>query len=441
MARTHIRALRKLIPLNRRQLIYGIGGIWAFLVVFLFLFSSWIAPTIARDGQQHQFAFAPALNRIVRAEPTVRTSTGLKQRLERLMGEHLPARLYLMDSKGMIVWHDSNVRKLEAPFVEHRELRQRSEGNSLRPRDGVNPGDIRKEAPVSVLRLQLDDGIFYVYMVFKPLRNVSGLQAIRSFLPLSILGAALLFAALSGFLLYVSWKFRQVHVLLAGVSHDLRGPLTSIQGNLERMLESVNGAQASPAESALKDVQALARMVNDMHQVAILESSGESIAKEPFPLAEVVMDVVMSISERAHDRRINIATDISRDLPFTLGSVSLIDRLIRNLLENAIRYTPRGGKVYVFVTQADRDVRCTISDTGHGFTPAEEKRVGRKFWRGSSSRGTDGSGLGLSIARKIAGLHGSELRLMTQPGEGTAFSFQLPAAKQANFLKATRRRP
>jgi two-component system clock-associated histidine kinase SasA len=108
--------------------------------------------------------------------------------------------------------------------------------------------------------------------------------------------------------------------------------------------------KAISAQSAVKDVQALARMVNDMQQVAILESSGESILKEPFPLGEVVMDVVMSVFERGRDREIEISLDIARDIPFALGSLALVDRLILNLLENAIRYTPRNGRVYVFVS-------------------------------------------------------------------------------------------
>jgi signal transduction histidine kinase len=104
---------------------------------------------------------------------------------------------------------------------------------------------------------------------------------------------------------------------------------------------------------------------------------------------------------------------------------------MRNLIENAVRYTPRGARIEILLEPCSQGIRATVSDTGMGIPESELKRVQKAFFRGAkASRSTQGSGLGLSICGKIARLHGGELRILSREGEGTAVVFTIPEAPE-----------
>jgi signal transduction histidine kinase len=301
---------------------------------------------------------------------------------------------------------------------------------------GDDPHHVTIRHPISVAPLRLQSGAYFLYVV---LDGANHLSANHSFLGLKIsiltTGSVLLAVLLVGGVL-ARLLYRQrasINTSLAAMSHDLRGPLAAVQGYLETLLEK--GDRLSKADAhkcvtvALRSTQSAANLINDLHNVTKLELNPEEIEMEPFSIADLLMDVVISYNQIFEQRSLRVRTEISPALPLGLGNIQLVERLTRNLLENAIRYTPAGARIELLLEPCSQGIRVTVSDTGLGIPESELDRVQKAFFRGSNtSRSTKGSGLGLSICGKIARLHGGELRILSREGEGTAVIFTIPEA-------------
>jgi signal transduction histidine kinase len=222
--------------------------------------------------------------------------------------------------------------------------------------------------------------------------------------------------------------------LLANVSHDLRTPLTTLQAHLE----TLSMKDELPVEErhtylaiSLQQCRRLIRLVEQLIELAKLDARQVSISPEPFQLAELVQDVVMKGSLAARRGGVTLHVEQANEsMPLVVGDIALIERVIDNLVENALRYAAAGGRVTVrLMPQADL-VRVTVHDTGPGIPEGERERVFDRFYRGDKSRSsTSGhAGLGLSIARGILELHGRTIDFVSRPGEGTTFFFELPIA-------------
>jgi signal transduction histidine kinase len=181
--------------------------------------------------------------------------------------------------------------------------------------------------------------------------------------------------------------------LVSHVSHDLRTPLTTMQGYLET-LEAQEGA----------------------------------VHREPFRLDELIQDVVQKFRLRAEEEGVGIHTDAGHELPFVYADIALIERVIENLLDNALRYTPEDGSVTVSLQREEDAVSVRVSDTGAGIPRDELPGIFDGFHQRDSGR-TDSSGhagLGLAITRRILELHGSDITVESTVDEGTTFTFSLP---------------
>jgi signal transduction histidine kinase len=225
--------------------------------------------------------------------------------------------------------------------------------------------------------------------------------------------------------------------LVANVSHDLRTPLASLQGYLETL--SLKAQELDDAERrryldiACKHSKRLGRLVEELFDLAKLDANEIKPEVEPFSLPELVQDVLQKFELRAREARVRLESSFDEDMPFVLGDIALIERVLDNLLENALRHTPAGGTVRLSLRRLDRAVAVEVADTGCGIGEQDLAHVFDRFYKPAGTRSeSGGAGLGLAIARRILELHGSVIRASSARGSGTEFAFDLPARPVAN---------
>jgi len=219
--------------------------------------------------------------------------------------------------------------------------------------------------------------------------------------------------------------------LVANVSHDLRTPLASLQGYLETM--QMKDAELSPAERlrylevAHNQCDHLGRLVAELFELARLDANEVQPVLEPFSLPELIQDVLQKFELRAERGGVILESRCDETLPFVVGDIALIERVLDNLIDNALQHTPDGGTVAVLAQAADGVLLVQVVDTGTGIPADQLPHIFERFYQTADSRHGQGAGLGLSIARRIVELHGSAMRAASEPGRGTVFSFDLPA--------------
>jgi len=222
--------------------------------------------------------------------------------------------------------------------------------------------------------------------------------------------------------------------LVTHVSHDLRTPLTSLQGYLETL--SMKKGELSYREQeeylriALSHCRRLSALVSELFELSTLDSPDVAIRKERFSLGDLAQDIVAKFRLAAEEKTIRLEMRIEEGIPFALGDIGLIDRVLENLIGNALRHTPEGGEITIEAKRAETGVTVRVSDTGCGIPPERLTRLfdpipGRY---GEPGKDGEGAGLGLVIARKILELHGSDLHVESVVDTGSTFEFTLPEA-------------
>ena len=219
--------------------------------------------------------------------------------------------------------------------------------------------------------------------------------------------------------------------LIANISHDLRSPLASIQGFIETILmkdDTIDPQQRKNfLETILTSVTNLNTLVGELFELSKLDAMQSKPIPEPFSIAELLQDIVLKFQPQAENKAINIITKIPHNLPFVLGDISMIDRVVSNLIDNAIRYTSEGGKISIDLKNKNGEVELKVSDTGEGIPPEDLPHVFDRFYRVEKSRtkNSGGSGLGLAIVKKIVEAHESKINVASELNKGTTFSFAL----------------
>ncbi len=231
--------------------------------------------------------------------------------------------------------------------------------------------------------------------------------------------------------------------LVANVSHDLRSPLASIQGYLETV--HIKDGSLPPderqryVETALKNARRLNHLVSNLFDLSKLESNQIEPTLEPFSVAELVQDITMQYRTTAEEKDIRLQAAIPERQVRAKADIGLVERVLSNLIDNAIHYTPPGGEVCVRLTDTDDDtLQIRVEDSGPGIPEDDLPHIFERFYRVDKSRDRSkgGAGLGLAIAHKIVELHGSTLQVESTVGEGTVFHFTLPTVERRRKVPA-----
>jgi signal transduction histidine kinase len=219
--------------------------------------------------------------------------------------------------------------------------------------------------------------------------------------------------------------------LIAWVGHDLQTPLTSMRAILEALADGVVDEPEMVKRyllTAQRDVMSLSALIDDLFQLSQLDTGGFPLHRAQASLRDLVSDTLESFSQLAKQQEITLEGQVESDVDPVFMDTQAIGRVLNNLISNALRHTPSQGRVSLWVRQAGSGIEVTVSDTGEGIHTQDIPHIFERFYRSekSRSRGTGGAGLGLAIARGIVRAHGGDIRVESEVGKGTQFTFHIP---------------
>lgn len=225
--------------------------------------------------------------------------------------------------------------------------------------------------------------------------------------------------------------------LISNISHDLRTPLSAMQGYLETLI--IRGETLSEGERsrylniARKHVTRLGVLIGDLFELSKLDSASVTPKLEAFSLPELVQDVAQDFQLQAKEKGVSVVIDARSNSAFTLGDIGLIQRVLENLMRNAIRFTPDGGTVTLSIKNRSQSIAVAVSDTGSGIPDKDIPRIFDRFYRAVSGEEakSDSSGLGLAIVKRILDLHDASISVESKLEHGTRFEFELPIYQEA----------
>ena len=224
--------------------------------------------------------------------------------------------------------------------------------------------------------------------------------------------------------------------LVAWASHDLRTPLASMQA----MVEAIDDGLADATEylPALHDhVRTLSMLVDDLFELARIDAGVLTLELRDAAIDGVVESCVRGFEAEARAKRIHLETRVEAPLPHVRCAPEKVERVLYNLLTNALHHTPSDGAIAV-VLRPDADVvTVAVEDSGEGMSAETGQRMFERFWRADSSRGSSGSGLGLAIARALVEAQGGRIWAENRPGGGARVAFTLPARRISSITPAT----
>jgi signal transduction histidine kinase len=216
---------------------------------------------------------------------------------------------------------------------------------------------------------------------------------------------------------------------VATITHDLRSPLTAIQGALALLPElgGLTGEQQEFTERAMRNVEHMDTLIRNLLDIGRIEA-GLEMEMEPIRLDAVIEEVVANLLGGARSKGLILQAVVPDDVPPVRGNHTRLMQVMTNLLDNAIRYTPRGGKITVRVEDAGEHVTVSVSDTGVGIPAHAKAHIFDKFYRVESAetRELEGIGLGLATVKSIVEKHGGQISVESTEGEGSTFYFSLP---------------
>lgn len=218
--------------------------------------------------------------------------------------------------------------------------------------------------------------------------------------------------------------------MLADISHDLRTPLTVIQGNLEGMLDGVYPLDRAHVEPVLDETRQLARLIQDVRTMALTEAGALQLHKEPTDLAALVYETTALFRAQAKGAGIILQTETAAELPNVNCDPARVRQILENLIANALQFTARDGTISVTCARYDnKNVTLAVNDTGRGIAPQDLPHIFDRFYK---ARDSGGSGLGLAIAKQLVQLHDGEIFAESELNRGTTIRFTLPLGGETN---------
>ena len=214
--------------------------------------------------------------------------------------------------------------------------------------------------------------------------------------------------------------------LVAWASHDLRTPLA----NMQAMLEALEDGLGDPAEYVpvlREQVRILSLLVDDLFELARIDAGALTLELHDLPVAPVISSSMRSVEAEARSRHVTLAADVEDDVTARFAPEK-VERVLMNLLTNALRHTPADGAVAVRVEPRAGEVEVAVEDTGKGLDAEARDRMFERFWRADESRSSRGTGLGLAIASGLVEAHGGRIWAENREGGGARVCFTLPAS-------------
>lgn len=229
--------------------------------------------------------------------------------------------------------------------------------------------------------------------------------------------------------------------LVANVSHDLRTPLATMQGYLETILIKADSLSEEEKKKYLqtifKSTERLRKLVDELFELSKLEAREKKPNQEAFSIAELVQDVHQKNLILAEAKNISLKTKFLYDLPMAFADIGMMERVLQNLLENAIKFTPENGEIEIRLNKENDKIVVSIIDSGEGIVDAELPHIFDRYNRSSRTgvKNNEGLGLGLAIVKKILEVHNIDIRVDSGEGKGTTFSFNIPVYKFPEIIK------
>ncbi|MFD0798180.1 ATP-binding protein [Maribacter chungangensis] len=223
-------------------------------------------------------------------------------------------------------------------------------------------------------------------------------------------------------------KLRQE--LIANISHDLRTPLAIIQGYIETLQMKDAQLTGTQRSDYLKTISSsgdkLAKLIAQLFEYSKLEANQIEPQKEPFLISELANDVHRNYQVLAKQKNISLTLEMQQGAPLVFADISLVERAVQNLMDNALKFTPENGEVIVRILPKKDSVEITIKDSGPGIQSENQALIFERYRQTKTGQQKEGAGLGLAIVKKIMELHNSSIKVLSKPNEGTAFVFNLP---------------
>jgi len=219
--------------------------------------------------------------------------------------------------------------------------------------------------------------------------------------------------------------------LVADVAHELRTPLSVLQGNLRAILDDVYDLDKAEISRLYDETRLLSRLVDDLRELALADAGQLNLNLRPTDAAHVIRSTTDNLALAAEAGQVVLTTTMPDSLPTAQADPDRVSQVLRNLLVNALRHTPPGGSVTVTASTTGRALEIAVADTGEGIAAEDLPHVFERFWRADPSRARDdrlagGTGLGLSVAQSLVEAQGGRIWAESALGEGTIFRFTLP---------------
>ncbi len=216
--------------------------------------------------------------------------------------------------------------------------------------------------------------------------------------------------------------------MVADVAHELRTPLSNLKGYLEAVSDGLIKPDKNTIHSLNEEASILSRLVDDLQELSLADAGEIKLNIQPEDITGLIKDTVAGMQAKTTARGL----ELSADLPASLQAVSIdshrIKQVLLNLLENAVTHTDKGGRITVTARQQDKTVYVSVADTGEGIPAKDLPLIFERFYRVDRSRNrkTGGSGLGLTIAKRLVEAHGGTIEVKSEPGQGSTFTFTIP---------------
>ncbi len=219
--------------------------------------------------------------------------------------------------------------------------------------------------------------------------------------------------------------------LVSNVSHDLRTPLAIIHGYAETLLIKDKALSDKERIQYLNNINSstekLTVLVGQLFEYSKLEAKQIEPHKEPFLISDLAMDLYSKYQILAKERAIDLKIEMEGGLPLVFADIALVERVIQNLLDNALKFTPEEGTITLILSHTKNNVEVTVKDNGMGISEQDQTYIFERYRKAKgSSKENFGAGLGLAIVKKILDIHNSSIKVISKPNQGAAFQFALP---------------